>query len=52
MSLANQQGGRVTRVERYQPGNTASLSQATQRLKDYRPIRYAFHRGSGMALAR
>ncbi|MCU0818600.1 MAG: penicillin-binding protein activator [Beijerinckiaceae bacterium] len=34
MSLANQQGGRVTRVERYQPGNTASLSQATQRLKD------------------
>ncbi len=34
MSVANQQGGRVTRVERYQPGNTASLSQATQRLKD------------------
>ncbi|PPD16268.1 MAG: ethanolamine utilization protein EutM [Methylobacterium sp.] len=34
MSVANQQGSRVTRVERYQPGNAASLAQATQRLKD------------------
>ncbi|MCA3603665.1 MAG: penicillin-binding protein activator [Methylobacterium sp.] len=34
MSVANQQGSRVTRVERYQPGNTASISQAAQRLKD------------------
>jgi ABC-type branched-subunit amino acid transport system substrate-binding protein len=34
MSVANQQGSRVTRVERFQPGNTASLSQAAQRLRD------------------
>jgi ABC-type branched-subunit amino acid transport system substrate-binding protein len=34
MSVANQQGSRVTRVERYQPGNSASLGQAAQRLKD------------------
>lgn len=33
MSVGNQQGRRVTIVERYQPGNAASLSAAVTRLK-------------------
>lgn len=33
MSVGNQQGRRVTLVERYQPGNPASMAQAATRLK-------------------